>query len=245
LDFPVFNKINPPNQEFDYAQGAVFLIDKPLGWTSFRPVGLFRKLTGIKKIGHAGTLDPMATGLLILCVGKATKSVTHFQEKPKEYVAEIQLGAATPSYDAETEISESSGFLHVDEELIQQALKEHFTGEIMQTVPMYSAIKHKGKRLYQLARKGIEVKREPRKITIQNISLDGYDPETGKIVVTINCSKGTYIRSIANDLGLILGTHGHLTALRRTKTGEYLVDDALEISKLPEYFPRYGDLNLS
>lgn len=204
-----------------------------------------RKLTGIKKTGHAGTLDPLATGLLILCTGKATKSISVFQDSPKEYEAEIQLGAATPSYDSETEVSETSGFSHVDVGMIQEALEAGFTGEIMQTVPMYSAVKHKGRRLYQLARKGMEVEREPRKVTIHQISLDGFDPGSGTLKLTIKCSKGTYIRSIAHDLGIHLGTHGHLTGLRRTAIGGHRVDQALEISTLTGYFPAYGDLNLS
>ena len=214
----------------DFKEGQVLLIDKPIKWTSFQVVNKLRwhirKTFNIKKIkvGHAGTLDPMATGLLIICTGKFTKKITEYQAQTKEYTGTITLGATTPSFDLETEVNKTFDFSHVTEDLIIQTTKK-FTGEIVQKPPIYSAVKKDGKRLYELARKGKTTEIKPRKVTvlefeITNINLPNVD---FKIV----CSKGTYIRSIANDFGEALHCGGHLTKLRRTKIGKYSVTDAI------------------
>ena len=214
----------------DFKEGQLLLIDKPLEWTSFQVVNKLRwhirKTFNIKKIkvGHAGTLDPLATGLLIICTGKFTKKITKYQAQTKEYTGTITLGATTPSYDLETEIDTTYSITHVTEKLIQDTTKE-FIGEINQKPPIFSAIKKDGKRLYELARKGKTTKIQSRKVTvldfeITNIHLPNVD-------FRIVCSKGTYIRSIANDFGKALNCGGHLSKLRRTKIGNFSVDKAL------------------
>lgn len=233
-DFPVFDASNLPSREIDYSAGAVFLINKPAGWSSFRVVGLLRKFIGIKKVGHAGTLDPMATGLLIVCCGKATKIVDTFQAGVKTYQAVITLGATTPSYDRETEISETAPIDHISEELITETLAKHFTGEIEQIPPMYSALKHKGTPLYKMARVGKSIERQPRKITIFRTELLSY--KLPEVAINITCSKGTYIRSIAYDLGIQLNTFGYLTDLIRIGIGDHRLDNALEIDTLIRIF---------
>jgi tRNA pseudouridine55 synthase len=243
--FPLFNTNNPPTPEYDFATGSVFLIDKPFSWTSFRVVGLLRKLTGIRKIGHAGTLDPMATGLLICCTGKATKSISLIQDGIKTYEAEVQFGASTPSYDAESEIDHTSDFSHITSDAITEKLDSVFTGELAQLPPMYSAIQVKGQRLYTLARKGITIEREPRNIVIHKNSLISYDKTNGIAKIKVVCGKGTYIRSLAHDLGLELGSHGHLIALRRTGSGAYSVNDALDVHQLTQHFQMHGKIDLS
>lgn len=243
-DFPCFNSINPPKIDYDFILGSIFVLDKPKGWTSFRVVGLLKKVTGVKKIGHAGTLDPMATGLLILCTGTATKTISQIQEGTKTYIAEVTFGAATASYDAESEITQESDCSHVSEIIISNALEEYFTGQISQIPPMFSAIKVKGRRLYSLARKGIEIERKPRQIFIYSSSLLNYNSLTKKALIEISCSKGTYIRTIAHDLGMVLGTHAHLTALRRTGSGTYSVDQALSVEQLTHHFRMDGTINL-
>mgnify|MGYP000135279275 CR=1 FL=1 len=243
-DFPHFSCIHPPKTDYDYTLGSVFVLDKPKGWTSFRAVGLLKKFTGIKKIGHAGTLDPMATGLLVLCTGKATKTISQIQDGLKTYIAEVTFGAATASYDAESEITDQSDCRHITEELIQKTLEETFLGQISQIPPMFSALKVQGRRLYTLARKGIEVERKPRQITIHANTLLSFNTETQKAEIEVTCSKGTYIRTLAHDLGLTLGTHAHLTALRRTASGTYSVDQALSMEQLTHYFGMDGKVNL-
>jgi tRNA pseudouridine55 synthase len=247
-DFPVFGKTSQPVSDpadFDFAAGSVFLIDKPKGWSSFRPVGLLRKLVQVKKVGHAGTLDPMATGLLVLCVGKATKSIHLLQDGYKTYVADIQFGASTPSYDAETEADQHSDFSHLDEHVIEEALEKHFSGKIEQKAPMYSAVKHKGRRLYELAREGVEVERKTRIAEILSHQLHEYNPETGQATLEIHCGKGTYIRSIAHDLGLLLGTHAHLSGLRRTRSGSFSAGQAFTVHELVSYFNAENNIDLS
>lgn len=247
-DFPVFGKTSQPVSEpdgFDFASGCVFLIDKPKSWSSFRPVGLLRKLVQVKKVGHAGTLDPMATGLLVLCVGKATKSIHLLQDGHKTYLAELQFGASTPSYDAETPPDQHSDFSHINTDSIEQMLKQHFSGKIEQKAPMYSAVKHKGRRLYELAREGKEVERKTRIAEILGHQLHAYDAETGRATLEINCGKGTYIRSIAHDLGLLLGSHAHLTGLRRTKSGSFTAEQAFTVHELVSYFNAENYINLS
>ena len=220
----------------DYLEGQILLIDKPLKWSSFQAVnklkfGLIKELKLPKKfkIGHAGTLDPLASGLLIVCTGKFTKRIEELQGQAKEYTGTITVGATTPSYDLETEINERFPTEHITEALIQETLPQ-FIGEIDQKPPVFSAIKKDGKRLYESARAGIEVEIKTRKVTVSQFEITRIAlPE---IDFRIVCSKGTYIRSIAYDFGLALNSGGHLTALRRTKIGDYSVDNAVE----PEAF---------
>jgi tRNA pseudouridine55 synthase len=220
----------------DYLEGQILLIDKPLKWSSFQAVnklkfGLIKELKLPKKfkIGHAGTLDPLASGLLIICTGKFTKRIEELQGQAKEYTGTITVGATTPSYDLETEINERFPTEHITEALIHDTLPQ-FIGEIDQKPPVFSAIKKDGKRLYESARAGIEVEIKTRKVTVSQFEITRIAlPE---IDFRIVCSKGTYIRSIAYDFGLALNSGGHLTALRRTKIGDYSVDNAVE----PEAF---------
>ncbi len=220
----------------DYLEGQILLIDKPLTWTSFQAVnklkfGLIKELKLPKKfkIGHAGTLDPLASGLLIICTGKFTKRIEELQGQAKEYTGTITVGATTPSYDLETEINERFPTEHITEALIHETLPQ-FIGEIDQKPPVFSAIKKDGKRLYESARAGIEVEIKTRKVTVSEFEITRIAlPE---IDFRIVCSKGTYIRSIAYDFGLALNSGGHLTALRRTKIGDYSVENGVE----PEAF---------
>jgi tRNA pseudouridine55 synthase len=210
----------------DFQTGEIILIDKPIGWTSFKVVHVIRKITGAKKVGHAGTLDPLATGLLILCTGKKTKEITNFQDGEKTYTGTITLGKKTPSMDLETDVIEEKPFEGIKKADIEE-VRNSFLGEILQTPPMYSALKVGGKTLYNLARKGKTVKREPRKVNISKFLIKKIDlPD---IHFEIRCSKGTYIRVIANDLGENLGSGGVLSSLRRTKIGEYEVNNALSV----------------
>jgi tRNA pseudouridine55 synthase len=224
----------PPYQ---YEEGALFLVDKPLNWTSFDVVNKLRfalkKATGNKKIkvGHAGTLDPLATGLLLVCCGKYTKQIDNLQAMTKEYTGTIKLGAVTPSFDAETEESNTKPFGHLSEEAIKKAT-EQFLGEIEQIPPIYSAIKVDGKALYELARKGQEVEIKSRKISINSFEISSVNLPF--VNFRVSCSKGTYIRSLAHDLGQELGCGGYLTALRRTKIGDYNVEDAWKLEDLVE-----------
>ena len=220
----------------DYQEGQILLIDKPLKWSSFQAVnklkfGLIKELKLPKKfkIGHAGTLDPLASGLLLICTGKFTKRIEELQGQAKEYTGTITVGATTPSYDLETEINERFPTEHITEALIYETLPQ-FIGEIDQKPPVFSAIKKDGKRLYESARAGIEVEIKTRKVMVSKFEITRIAlPE---IDFRIVCSKGTYIRSIAYDFGLALNSGGHLTALRRTKIGDYSVENAVE----PEAF---------
>lgn len=233
-DLPIFSLQNLPDPNFDYREGAAFLIDKPKGWSSFEVVKFLRKCLNIRKIGHAGTLDPMATGLLILCVGKGTRTVSKFQEADKEYVAELTFGSATPSLDAETTPDKRAPFNHISRHKIEEALTQKFSGQIIQIPPMYSALKYKGQPLYKLARKGKEVKRKPRQVTIENTEI--LECNLPRLQLYIKCSKGTYIRTLANDLAIELGSVGHLTALVRTGIGDYKNVYALSVKKLEQMF---------
>ncbi|WP_378179351.1 tRNA pseudouridine(55) synthase TruB [Aquimarina sp. SS2-1] len=221
--------------EQDYKDGQILLIDKPLQWTSFQVVNklrwLIRKNFGIKKIkvGHAGTLDPLASGLLIICTGKFTKRIQEFMGQTKEYTGTITLGATTPSYDLETEVDKTFVIDHVTEENIRLTTQQ-FIGEIEQYPPVFSALKKDGKRLYEYAREGEEVKIASRKIIIEKFEITRIElPEVDFKVV---CGKGTYIRSLAHDFGKALQSGAHLSALRRTKIGEFSVADAID----PETF---------
>ncbi len=224
--------INKRTSKVNYSElqtGSVFLFDKEKGKTSFDIIRDIRRKINIKKVGHAGTLDPAATGLLIVCTGKKTKEIYLFQEMPKSYTGIITLGKTTPSMDAETEPSEIKKVEGISEEDIEK-VRQSFLGEIEQIPPMYSAIKHKGQSLYKYARKGIEIKREPRKVSIYNFEIKKINlPE---ISFKIKCSKGTYIRVIANDLGNTLGCGGYLSELRRSQIGDYSVDEAITSSDL-------------
>lgn len=219
------------HSESPFALGQVLLIDKPLGWTSFDVVRKLRQLVRIKKIGHAGTLDPLATGLLIVCTGKFTKRINEFMAQEKEYTGTITLGAVTPSYDLETEPTDHQDIGAITLSLLQQSVKQ-FTGSILQVPPAHSAIKVKGKRVYELARKGESVILEPRRITISSFEVLRF--EEGLVHFKVVCSTGTYIRSLANDLGVALGCGAYLSALRRTRIGSFLVDQA----QTPEQFER-------
>ncbi|MCB4799805.1 tRNA pseudouridine(55) synthase TruB [Neotamlana laminarinivorans] len=216
----------------DYLTGQVLLIDKPLNWTSFQAVNKLRweirQAFNIKKIkvGHAGTLDPLATGLLIICTGKKTKEINTFQAQVKEYTGTIVLGSTTPSFDLETEINETFPTDHITEELIHQTTKQ-FIGDIEQFPPVFSAVKKDGKRLYEFARAGEAVEIKPRTINISEFEITSI--ENLNVNFRVVCSKGTYIRSLANDFGKALQSGAHLSALRRTKIGDFNVTNALGI----------------
>lgn len=219
-----------PLAEF-YRDGQVLLFDKPLNWTSFDVVkklkAQFRHHLKLKrfKVGHAGTLDPLATGLLIVCTGKYTKRIQEIQDASKEYIAEVTLGASRPSYDMETEVDQNFETNHITEEKILNVLKEQFTGEIDQFPPMFSALKVGGKKAYDLARAGKEIELKSRRLTIYEIEL--LECELPVLKLRIHCSKGTYIRSIAHDLGKALDSGAYLSGLRRTKIGDFNVSDAM------------------
>ncbi|TVZ47830.1 tRNA pseudouridine(55) synthase TruB [Olleya sp. Hel_I_94] len=225
----------------DYLAGQVLLIDKPLDWTSFQVVNKLRweirQAFNIKKIkvGHAGTLDPLASGLLVICTGKMTKQIDTFQGQIKEYTGTIVLGSTTPSYDLETEINETFNTSHITEDLIHQTTKQ-FTGEIDQFPPIFSALKKEGKRLYEYARAGETVEVKSRKILIQEFEITNIDGLN--IDFKVVCSKGTYIRSLANDFGKALNSGGHLSVLRRTKIGDFDVKNGLSIDDFIKNLPK-------
>lgn len=228
--------------EEDFKEGQILLFDKPLGWTSFQLVNkirwLIRKNFNIKKIkvGHAGTLDPLATGLLILCTGKATKKIENLQGQEKEYTGTFILGATTPSYDLETEIDRKFPVDHISEEKLEEAT-DLFIGEIEQLPPVFSALKKDGKRLYEYARSGEEVEVSARNVHISTFEITGID--LPQVHFRVMCSKGTYIRSLAHDFGKALGSGAHLSSLRRTRIGEHKIEDALSIdSFVNEYLSR-------
>ena len=207
-----------------FEAGKVLLIDKPLHWTSFDAVRKIRNSIRIKKVGHAGTLDPLATGLLIICTGKFTKKINEYMAQEKEYTGSFTLGAVTPTFDKESDpeqLKDISGLTH--EQIYQATAK--FTGQIQQVPPIYSAIKKQGTALYELARRGEAVEPEPRPVFIRLFEITNI--ELPLVHFKITCSTGTYIRSIANDFGAALGCGGYLSELRRTRIGEFNVDDAM------------------
>lgn len=221
------------NDTLDYLKcnfdlGETILIDKPFGWTSFHVVHKIRKAVKVKKVGHAGTLDPMATGLLIISTGKKTKEISKYQDLEKTYIGIITLGKSTPSMDLETDVIEEKPLVDITQEIILKQT-ETFIGEILQVPPMYSAVKYKGKSLYKLARKGKSVNREPRKVLVTKFDIK--EIKLPEIFFEITCSKGTYIRAIANDLGINLGCGAVLSSLRRTKIGDYNVENAVQIEE--------------
>lgn len=209
-------------------QSEVLLIDKPLNWTSFDVVNKIKRLRIYKKIGHAGTLDPLATGLLILCTDKFTKRIEEFQAQEKEYTGSLVLGKTTPSIDLETEFDSEYPIEHITEDALNQVVKK-LTGEIQQIPPAHSAIQINGKRAYEMARKGQEVIIKPRIVTVKEFEID--TKEFPKIDFRIVCSKGTYIRSLVRDFGQLLGSGAYMSALRRTRIGEFKVENALTIEE--------------
>ncbi|MBP5724489.1 MAG: tRNA pseudouridine(55) synthase TruB [Bacteroidales bacterium] len=221
----------------DFIEGEVLYINKPLHWTSFDVVNktrnILRHSLGVKKIkvGHAGTLDPLATGVMILCTGKATKTIDSYLHKDKEYIATIKLGATTPSFDAETEENATYSTTHITRELVENTLK-NFIGDIDQVPPLYSAIRIDGTRAYELARKDKDVAIKPRKVRIDAIEL--LDFELPYIKIKIACSKGTYIRSLANDIGAALQSGGYVSSLQRTKVGDVTIDDCISIESFQD-----------
>ena len=207
----------------------VILIDKPLEWTSFDIVKKLRAKLKIRKIGHAGTLDPLATGLLILCTGKKTKTINSIQEQSKEYTGTMVLGKTTPSYDLETEIEDGGDISSLTESFLKSLIPQ-FEGEIEQTPPIYSAVKVNGQRAYKKARAGEKVEIKSRIVTVYSFELTNIDlPE---VAFKVNCSKGTYIRSLVNDFGATAGVGAYLSGLRRTKIGDYSVDNAITIDEV-------------
>lgn len=211
---------------------GVILIDKPQGFTSFDVIAVVRRLTGQRKTGHTGTLDPNATGVLPVLLGSATKAQDLISNHDKSYTADFKLGLRTDTLDIWGSVIETRE-ASVTKEAVQQAL-EAFRGEVSQVPPMYSALKKDGKRLYDLARQGIEIEREPRKITVYSLTLDAFDEEKQEGTLTVSCSKGTYIRTITDDLGRALGTGAVMTALRRTEACGYTIGECVTLDKLRE-----------
>ena len=222
-------------------EGEIFCIDKPLRMTSFAAVKKVRAVlrTHLKtrqvKVGHAGTLDPLATGVLLLCTGHATKRIDELQAGVKEYIADLRLGATTPSYDLETEVDATYEWQHIDRALIDRVLQEQFTGSIEQVPPSFSACKIDGKPAYKLARKGQDVEIRPKTLVIDEIEvLHCGLPEEPTLQIRVVCSKGTYIRALARDIGVALDSGAHLTALRRTRVGDVTIDKCLTLEQLVE-----------
>ncbi|HEY6505467.1 MAG TPA: tRNA pseudouridine(55) synthase TruB [Chitinophagaceae bacterium] len=222
---------NIPSGVGGFEEGKVLLINKPLRWTSFDAVRKIRNLIRIKKVGHAGTLDPLATGLLIVCTGKFTKKINEYMAREKEYTGTFTLGATTPTYDLESEPGDFLPATGISEDDIKKATLP-FTGEIMQVPPAHSAIKIDGKRVYELARQGKEVKIEPRKVTISEFEITAI--EMPVVHFRVVCSTGTYIRSLANDYGRALGCGAYLSSLCRTRIGEFHLNESLTIEKFAE-----------
>jgi tRNA pseudouridine55 synthase len=213
----------------DFDEGEIILVNKPIDWTSFDVVARIRSFYGIKKIGHAGTLDPKATGLLILCTGRMTKQISEFQDFEKEYTGIMEIGAVTKSFDSETEVIDKKEFNHISPELIRDTFQT-FIGIQQQLPPMYSAIKKGGRRLYKDARKGRDIQRETREVNIKEFEMTSFHPpEVGFRVV---CSKGTYIRALADDAGKKLGCGAYLKTLVRTRIGPYLLNDAMTMEEI-------------
>ncbi|HEX6913841.1 MAG TPA: tRNA pseudouridine(55) synthase TruB [Chitinophagaceae bacterium] len=222
-----------------FLEGSVLLINKPMHWTSFDAVKKVRILTGVSKVGHAGTLDPLATGLLIICTGKYTKKISEYMGMEKEYTGSFILGAVTPTYDLESEPVMHRDISHLTEERIRKATAV-FTGHILQVPPMHSAIKKDGKPLYLSARKGVEVIVEPRPVTISVFEITAV--QLPRVDFRVVCSTGTYIRSLANDFGAELGTGGYLNALCRTRIGDFRLEQA---ESLEAFESRIKELKLS
>lgn len=233
----------------DFKEGEILCFDKPLGWTSFKVVGHARyhicRAIGEKKlkVGHAGTLDPLATGVMVVCTGKATKRIEELQYHTKEYVATIRLGATTPSYDLEHPIDATYPTEHITRPMIEEVLKQ-FVGEIWQTPPAFSACMVNGKRAYDLARKGEEVELKPKLLVIDEMELLECNLDIPEIKVRVVCSKGTYIRALARDIGQALHSGAHLTALRRTRVGEVTVENCLNPLEFKEWMEKNYNSNI-
>lgn len=225
----------------NFIEGEILYVNKPLHWTSFQLVkvirGKLREKLKLKKlkVGHAGTLDPLATGVMIVCTGKKTKQIERLQAGVKEYVATIKLGATTPSFDLETEVDAEYPTDHITEEMVHDTLK-NFVGEIWQIPPNFSACKVNGKRAYELARNKVEFELKPKLLVIDKITLDKY--VLPYITISIVCSKGTYIRALARDIGKGLNSGGHLTSLVRTRVGDATLDNCLQVDELDDFFNR-------
>lgn len=220
-----FYRMNP------FEEGRVLLVDKPLEWTSFDVIRKIRGLIRIKKVGHAGTLDPLATGLLIVCTGKFTKRINEYMAREKEYTGTFTLGATTPTFDLESEPEDFSAYTHITPDQIHAATG-HFIGETMQLPPIHSAIKQGGKRVYELARKGLDVKMEPRRIFIREFEITQITLPL--VAFRVVCSTGTYIRSLANDFGAHLGCGAYLSSLCRTRIGDFSLEEAYTIPQWEE-----------
>lgn len=214
-----------------YEEGRMLLIDKPLEWTSFDVIRKIRRLIKIKKVGHAGTLDPLATGLLIVCTGRFTKRINEYMAREKEYTGTFTIGATTPTFDLESEPENFKDYSFLSEQQINAATAQ-FTGEIMQLPPIHSAIKQQGRPIYELARKGIDVQVKPRKVFIKEFEITKADLPV--VSFRVVCSTGTYIRSLANDFGAALGCGGYMSSLCRTRIGEFELKDALPLSRWEE-----------
>lgn len=227
----------------NFTKGEIIAIDKPYGMSSFGALARVRYLIsrrlGVKRVktGHAGTLDPLATGVLILCTGRATKRIEELQAHSKEYAATLQLGATTPSYDMEHEVNATFPTSHITREMIIEALGQ-FEGDVMQVPPSYSACKINGERSYMLKRKGKTVELTAKSIRIDSIELTDFDAEKMQLSIRVNCGKGTYIRAIARDLGRVLGSGAYLTALRRTRVGNVRVEDCVALDDMEAWLEK-------
>ena len=224
----------------DFIEGEILCFDKPLHWTSFNLVAKIRSQLchrlGVKKlkVGHAGTLDPLATGVMVICTGKATKRIDELQAHVKEYVATLQLGATTPCFDLEKPIDKTYPTDHITEPLVREVLSK-FIGRIEQVPPAFSACKIDGKRAYDLARKGREVELKPKVLVIDEIELQDFNPEKMQATIRVVCSKGTYIRALARDIGEALNSGAHLISLRRTRVGDVKVEDCMQVEDFPDW----------
>ena len=224
----------------DFIEGEILCFDKPLHWTSFNLVAKIRSQLchrlGVKKlkVGHAGTLDPLATGVMVICTGKATKRIDELQAHVKEYVATLQLGATTPCFDLEKPIDKTYPTNHITEPLVREVLSK-FIGRIEQVPPAFSACKIDGKRAYDLARKGREVELKPKVLIIDEIELQDFNPEKMQATIRVVCSKGTYIRALARDIGEALNSGAHLISLRRTRVGDVKVEDCMQVEDFPDW----------
>ncbi len=234
-------EVGENSARFNFAEGEMLLIDKPLTWTSFDVVGKVRNsLKPLKlKVGHAGTLDPLATGLLIVCTGKWTKKIDSYQAEDKEYTGTITLGGTTPSYDLETEIDETFPIAHITDQMILDAAKS-FEGDIQQFPPAHSAIKINGERVYEKARRGEDVEIKSRQVRINSFEIEKI--ELPNVYFRVSCTKGTYIRSLAYDFGKALQSGSHLSSLRRTKSGDYTVENAWNLEQLIAEIKRHKEI---
>lgn len=227
----------------NFVEGEILHINKPYGMTSFGALAFVRKrisqAAGVKRVktGHAGTLDPLATGVLILCTGKKTKLIPTLQYHSKEYTATLQFGATTPSYDMEHPVNETFPTEHITKEMILEVL-EHFKGDIMQVPPTYSAVKKNGDRAYELRRRGEDVKLDPKPVHVEDIEFLWFDPEKMQAQIRVECGKGTYIRALARDIGRAIGSGAYLTQLCRTRLGDVKIDDCIKLDDFEQWLEK-------